>query len=382
MFRKSRRSVAFILALIFFQGAYAFQNGQATVSGTDQQEIKPEFPYKDGWLGGDAAYSIPFASNQSLWLFGDSFVGDSNARSRAGSKLVRNSVAISSHDDESGWSIKYFWKRKGKSNPKAFFEPKEGAGYFYWPMDGFQAGQTLYVALSRVRTVDKGGPFNFEITGVDLACISNFTLPPEKWEIEYVELHAGTDLFPGVSISVIGQYAYFYTLFDNKTTKRRPVLLERIHIKRLNQPTTDLEYYSKDHKWKRGFDAQDAEEVFPTGNTEMSVRYHEDSRKWVAISGPAYLSNKILISTADTLTGPWSEWQTFYEVPELKPGNPVYDPDIFCYAGKEHVEFYQPVKKAIEITYVCNSSKLDKLISNMSIYRPIPLYLPLPALGR
>jgi hypothetical protein len=377
MFKKTSL-MAYIFVLVFSQGAEAVQNIQAADSGASQQEIRPDFPYKDGWLGGDAAYSVQFASNQSLWLFGDSFVGDSKARSRAGSKLVRNSVGISSYDDTSGWSIKYFWKRKGKSDPKAFFEPKEGTGYFYWPMDGFQAGENLYVALSRVRNVEKGGPFDFEITGVDLACISNYTLPPEKWEIEYVELHAGTDLFPGVSISVIGQHAYFYTLFDDKTTKRRPVLLERIPIKRLSQPTANLEYYSKDHKWKRGFDAQDAEEVFPTGNTEMSVRYHEDSRKWVAISGPAYLSNKILISAADALTGPWSEWQTFYEVPELKGANP----DIFCYAGKEHFEFYQPNKRAIEFTYVCNSSKFEKLISNMSIYRPIPLYLTLPALGR
>jgi len=382
MFKKSRWSVAYIFALIFSQGAFAFQNSQATVSGTDQQEIRPDFPYKDGWLGGDAAYSVPIAAYQSLWLFGDSFVGNSNARSRAGSKLVRNSVGISTYDDASGWSIKYFWNRKGKSDPNAFFEPKEGAGYFYWPMDGFKAGENLYVALSRVRTVDKGGPFNFEITGVDLACISNYMLPPEKWKIEYVELNAGTQMFPGVSISVIGQHVYFYMLFDNKSENRRPVLLERIPIKRLTQPSANLEYYAKDHKWKRGFDVKDAEEVFPTGTTEMSVRYHEDSRKWVAISGPAYLSNKILMSTAEALTGPWSEWQTLYEVPEMKPANPVYDPGVFCYAGKEHFEFYQPDKKAIEITYVCNSSKFDKLISNMSIYRPIPLYLPLPAQGK
>ena len=149
MFKKTSL-LAYIFMLVFSQGAYKFQNSQATVSGTDQQEIRPDFPYKDGWLGGDAAYSVPIAAYQSLWLFGDSFVGNSNARSRAGSKLVRNSVGISTYDDASGRSIKYFWNRKGKSDPNAFFEPKEGAGYFYWPMDGFKAGENLYVALSRV----------------------------------------------------------------------------------------------------------------------------------------------------------------------------------------------------------------------------------------
>src|SRR5688572_22589904 len=44
----------------------------------------PSFPYKDGWLGGDAGYSIALAPGKSLWLFGDSFVGKSGS-TRSGS---------------------------------------------------------------------------------------------------------------------------------------------------------------------------------------------------------------------------------------------------------------------------------------------------------
>src|SRR5947209_20192603 len=36
----------------------------------------PEFSYADGWLGADDAYSLALTPMTSLWLFGDTFVGD------------------------------------------------------------------------------------------------------------------------------------------------------------------------------------------------------------------------------------------------------------------------------------------------------------------
>ena len=40
-----------------------------------RSQALPSFPYENGWLGADAAYSIPLGSGKSLWLFGDTFVG-------------------------------------------------------------------------------------------------------------------------------------------------------------------------------------------------------------------------------------------------------------------------------------------------------------------
>ena len=42
--------------------------------GESQRCGPPDFPYSEGWLGGDAAYSIAIDPGTTLWLFGDSFV--------------------------------------------------------------------------------------------------------------------------------------------------------------------------------------------------------------------------------------------------------------------------------------------------------------------
>ncbi len=36
----------------------------------------PSFPDRDGWYGGDGAYSILLDDGRTLWLFGDTFVSD------------------------------------------------------------------------------------------------------------------------------------------------------------------------------------------------------------------------------------------------------------------------------------------------------------------
>ena len=55
----------------------------------------PHFPYANGWLGGDAAYSIPIGGTRSVWLFGDTFVGEPGGLNRQGSEFIHNSIAVS-----------------------------------------------------------------------------------------------------------------------------------------------------------------------------------------------------------------------------------------------------------------------------------------------
>ena len=54
------------------------------------------FRHDPSWIGGDAAYSVDLGGGRVLWLFGDSFIAKSPARSRADASFIRNSVAIQS----------------------------------------------------------------------------------------------------------------------------------------------------------------------------------------------------------------------------------------------------------------------------------------------
>jgi hypothetical protein len=177
----------------------------------------PSFPYDGGWLGGDAAYSIGLSASKSVWLFGDSFVGEPGRKTRIGSKMVSNTIAISSCAGGS-WHIRYYWRNRGAESPQPFFS--SGVELFhYWPLDGFYIRGTLYVALAKIVDQPKGGPFGFEMIGVRLAKIANPLDDPTRWAVEYLDLSDSKVAFPGVATIASGDYVYLYTVLDDLSTR-------------------------------------------------------------------------------------------------------------------------------------------------------------------
>ena len=100
---------------------------------------------------------------------------------------------------------------------------------------------------------------------------------------------------------------------------------------RLAEPAPNLEYLDQNNQWRPGFHPEKAFVVMGKGASELSVRYHPESKIWVAISGePQIVSNKIVARSAPNLTGPWSAMQTVSEIKELVPSTPGWDKDTFC----------------------------------------------------
>lgn len=353
--------------------------GAVALLGLDSPaQCEPSFPYRDGWLGGDAAYSIPLPDGRSLWLFGDSGVANdpSETLRKRGETLVRNSIGLSTCDSQGVWSIRYYWGNQYKPGPKAFFDSRSEK-YWYWPGDGFTYNGSVYVALMKLRGKPEQEAFPFEYIGAHLARITNLSAPPAEWEITYVDLFDGLKVLPGVTIVREGDYAYLFTLFERDVHPPSPLILTRVRLDKLSQPVTHLEYWAKDKTWKAGLDPADAFPVMEQGQSEMTVRYHADLGKWVAVSlEPKFLSNRIMVRSASTLTGPWSGWQTVYEIPEMLPTTPGYDKDTWCYAVKEHIQFARDNR--LLVTYACNSFQFEKMLSNMNIYRPQPVWIQLP----
>jgi hypothetical protein len=335
----------------------------------------PVFPYKEGWLGGDSAFSISLPDGGSLWLFGDSFVGSANQTNRADSKMVRNTIALSACDPNTGWDIHYYWRDRDKRAPAPFFGLHEGH-FWYWPGDGFLYRDSVYVVLWKMKPKPEQKLFPFGTAGAVLVTISNISATPDHWQITYLPLLDIPNLVLSASAVVHDGYAYLFTLWENDA-HRRPMLLARLPLTGLGDLAPHLEYLDQNNQWKLGFDPEKALVVMENGSSELSVRYHPDSKTWIAISGePVFISNKIVARTAPNLTGPWSAMQTVYEIKELVPSTPGWDKDTFCYAKKEHIEFAQDAN--LFLTYVCNSYQFSKLVSNMSLYRPQPIRVRLP----
>ncbi len=160
-----------LIAPLLLLGTLWAQVSPAAKPSDLQKHFLPEFSYIHGWLGADDAYSIPLTPSKSLWLFGDTFVGGENTELRSQAKtMVRNSVGISVCKRDKNCSMRYFWHQRGEPKPHSFFDTGTD-DLWYWPLDGFLEGKTLYVSLMAVR--NKPGSkandaFGFEIVGTKL----------------------------------------------------------------------------------------------------------------------------------------------------------------------------------------------------------------------
>jgi hypothetical protein len=345
------------------------------------QTCTPQFKLEQnnslGWEGADAAYSVPLPDGRDVWIFGDTLYGKKRVVNGNAPQMVHNSLGISTCDGRGNFHLKYVIRRGPHGHAESFFSP-QNPSHWYWALDGFVVKGDLWVTQLCVEHAKQATPWamDFATCGSDLARLSHLDRDPQRWTVQYFPLVPdGLKAYPSATTVVEGKYVYLFALYESSS---RPLLVTRIPVKRLDKPKKNLEYLATDGQWKPGFDPADAKQVMKTGSTELSIRYHRDLKKWLAVMlDPHGFSDKVILRSAPTLTGPWSEPQVIYHIPEMLPG-PKRDQDTFCYAGKEHPEF--ETHGDLVFTYVCNTMNVPKLATNTSIYYPQVVRVPMPKL--
>ncbi len=339
----------------------------------EESPCTPHFSAVPPFLGADAAYSIPLPDGRSVWIFGDTLYGTERKLAGADPVMVRNSIGISTCEDGK-FRVEHVIRRSGNGKALDFFETRNRSTW-YWALDGFYHDKSVYVTLLCVRSkpVSAADPFGFETCGSDLAKISDLDANPQDWNMEYFPLVPdGTKAYPSATALVDGEFAYVFALHENAA---RPLLATRIPLSGLREPEKNLQYLAKDGNWKPGFVPADAKTVMDDGATELSIRYHPEMKKWVAVMMDPKFTGKIILRTASAMTGPWSEPKAIYTVPEMQKSTPGYDQDTFCYAGKEHPEFE---KGDLVFTYACNTMKVPKLLEKPNLYYPQTVRMEMP----
>lgn len=334
-------------------------------------QCKPDFPLEAGkpmgWQGGDAAYSIPLPDGRDVWIFGDTLYGPDRSVTGHDPRQVHNSLGISTCA-HGKWTLQYAIKRGSAGDAISYFSPSDPK-HWYWALDGFYANGDLWVTLLCIRHPAKAQPWamDFETCGSDLAQISHLDRNPQDWKVTIRPLvQDGVGAYPSASTVVEGKYAYLFALYEHGD---RPLLATRIPLSGLTSPMANLEYLAADGSWKHGFDPTKAKIVMAHGNTELSIRYHPALHSWTAVMfDPGWFSDKILLRTAPSLTGPWTEGDVIDRVPEMQPG-PERDKNVFCYAAKEHPEL-ETGDGDVTFTYVCNTMDVPGLVKNLDIYHP------------
>ncbi len=362
--------VRFLLTSLFILLCISTALGHTTANSA----CTPQFPFKQGWLGADAAYSIPLPDGRSVWIFGDTLYGDKRVVIGNEPRMVRNSIGVSRCTDQ-GWQLDYTIRHDSANAPQDFF-PARKKDTWYWALDGFYHDQDLWVTLLCIRTVptSKTNPFGFETCGADLAKLSGLDKDPQQWTVQIQPLvEDGVKAYPSATALAHDGYAYLFALYE---TPQRPQIVTRIPLSGLENAAKNLQYLAKGGQWKSGFEPANAKPVMAVGNTELTIRYHPGLKKWLAVMNyPQMFSDKIIVRMAPELTGPWTDGTTVYRIPELQKSSKIYDKDTFCYAGKEHPEFRD--KDSILITYACNTQSVPKLVTEPGIYFPQVVRIPL-----
>ena len=334
-------------------------------------QCNAEFPFEPGkavgWQGGDAAYSIPLPDGRDVWIFGDTLYGTERSVTGHDPRQVHNSLGISTCA-HGKWKLNYVIKRAADGSAASYFSPSDPQ-HWYWALDGFYANGDLWVTLLCIRHAAQAQPWamDFETCGSDLAQISHLDRDPQQWQVTIRPLVAdGVHAYPSASAVVHDGYAYIFALYEQGG---RPLVATRIPLTKLTEPAVNLEYLAKDGTWLKGFEPARAKEVMVHGSTELSIRYHPALHQWTAIMfDPGLFSDKVLLRSAPALTGPWSDGDVIYRVPEMQAG-PQRDKNVFCYAGKEHPELERGARD-LTFTYVCNTMDIPGLLTNLNIYRP------------
>lgn len=339
----------------------------------------PYFPYRDGWLGGDAAYSVAMNGGSHLWLFGDSFVAAPDVTTRRGAAMIGNSIAVS-QCERGRWFLRYYWRR-GTDGPQPFFVPSpaetSGRHLRYWPLGGFRHEGRLYVFLSRVVTENAESLFGFHIEGVDLARIGSLAQPPGAWRITYRPVLRGIPALPGAAVVKRDDYVLLFSPLIGDERPNRPVALTRLTYEALDTPSEGLEYLAADGRWKPGLDPGQARHIFEEGSTELSV--HRDARTglWLAVMNEAaFPADRITLRLAAAPEGPWSSPTAVHVIRERRDGAKTLRSRIFCYAGKAFPP--RTSLRGLTLTYACNSTEFGLLLDNMTLYRPRTVLVPLP----
>lgn len=373
-----------------------------TTVGFDSRDVPcgpPQFAYADGWLGGDAAFSVPLGGERTVWLFGDTFVGSPDQKDRIGSKFIHNSIGISECLPNGTWQIEYAWGVDDEGSPSAFFHDTSEDTY-WWLFDGFVFEGALYVGLLIVEGSEPRGPLNlpFRYRGMRLARVENPHDDPRQWRTVILPLSDSRIAFPGSAMVVHGDYVYLFAFLDRDAT-RYPRILARIPLVGLKGPTArpidHLEYLDRSREWKPGFEPDDALVVMEDDASEMSVNFHSESGRWVAVYNYPNItiefprvppSDLVYMRTAESLEGPWSEPASIFRIPELDSRDlDGRHPNTFCYAAKGHQE--QARSGHLLLTYVCNLFTpkgadpfeiLLDLMVEMHLYRPIAVSIPHP----
>jgi hypothetical protein len=335
----------------------------AVVRAEPAPEWGAKFAGREGWVGGDGAYSVPLGPERVLWLFGDTLLGKVTGGGRPGAVMVGNSIAIQSGRGKDA-AVRFVAGRGEGGKPAAFFTPADGKGRL-WPQAAVRAGGRLFVFLAQIEQTKEPGAFGFKHVAQWLAAVESPGDEPTAWRVKqrkvpFAAFGPGGVRSWGSAVLAEGGYVYVYGYRERgKGVGRRELTLARVPAEKLD----DFAAWRFRTAAGWGEKAADAAPLAGGLATELSVGRMPGGKGYVAVYTENGLGDRVVGRFAEAPDGPWSEPVLLYRCPEM-----AKDRGVFCYAAKAHA--WASEGGELLVSYCTNAWEFSRLFRDETAYRP------------
>jgi hypothetical protein len=340
--------------------------------GKPATEWNALFAGRDGWIGGDVAYSVVVSPDRVLWFFGDTLWGHVRDGGRANATMANNSVGVQLGQNAKS-SVHFFAGQHESGPPPAVFVPADKRGWF-WPQAPLVIDGRLVLFLAQVeKTGDPGVLAGFRHVGQWLAVVDNPGDEPPKWQVTqhrlpFATFEADNERSFGSAVLVQGASVFVFGYIERgRGVGKKQLVVARVPVDKL----TDLAAWR--FRTADGWSAGAAESSPLAGGlaTEFSVSPLADGRL-VLIYSDGGLGDTIVARFADAPEGPWSAPRPIYSAPDS-----TRDKGLFCYAAIAHPWAVQERGQML-VSYCVNSWDFGRLFRDETVYRPQFIRVNLP----
>lgn len=309
-----------------------------------------------GWIAADATYSIHLPDGRTLWLFGDTFIGEVNENGAIvpGSRFIRNSAVI-----QEGKSLQTLFSGT-RSSPGDFIPADHPDSTWYWPEHGVVENDTLRIIVAKFRkNPDAPAGFQFAHAGNDIA---SFTFPALEFTGTVpISCHPVNDVIYGDRVLADSTHLYIYGRKNDDPAINIPYP----HVARC--PVGKL----MDQQWEfysgSGW-SSDPTATKRINSFQVSQQYSVSTYmgKYILLTQDIWLSPKIFSFVSDSPAGPWENRRLIYTTPESSD-------DLFTYNAYAHPQFDR--NGEMLVSYNVNGD-FWSIFSDVEIYRPRFIRIP------
>lgn len=316
-----------------------------------------------GLTGADGAISIPMPDGSSLFMMGDSFLGEVNNNQRDSTTKMINNTFIVVNPEQSDTKTLF----QGQYDyPQSFVIPENDPGKFYWPGHGFERDSVFHFFMSRFWTPGKG-MWGFEFLST---AYFRYSWPDFKFlSAEPFKDSREDSVHWGHAVLDNGDFIYIYGVRPDENKHFKAHVCRTVVKTDKLLDLSKIEFFDGSGWMSDPTSTQSMEGTTSQISEQFSVFKYQNNYVLLSQDRNIY-TGEIYTYTSDSPFGPWENKQLIYSTIENDK-----DKDIFTYNAVAHPEYIE--NGELLVSYCVNALKFSKVFENVNNYRPVFLRVPM-----